>query len=56
MTGQEVSPTTLDILIPAVTWQQVLEAFDGATWQQVIDFYADMSWFDVIQEFASGGD
>lgn len=55
LVGQEVSATTLDILVPVVTWQSFLDAFPGATWADVIAFYAGKTWFDVIKEFSAGG-
>lgn len=45
LTGTEVSPTTLDILIPVTTWQDYIDAFP--TWQDMIDAYD--TWFDAMK-------
>lgn len=50
MTGQEVTPTTLDILVPLVTWQSVIDALEGATWTEAKALYPTDSWFDVIKD------
>lgn len=47
-TGQEVSTTTLDILVPLVTWQTYIDAFSDATWADVIAIYSG-TWLDAIE-------
>jgi len=46
-TGQEISPSTLDILVPIVTWQTYIDAFPGASWADVMAVYTG-TWLDAI--------
>lgn len=44
--ADEISRTDLDTILPAVTWQRYVDAFD--TWQDMIDVYT--TWLDAITD------
>lgn len=48
LTGEEISASTLDILVPVVTWQTYIDAFPGATWADVMAVYTG-TWLDAIK-------
>jgi hypothetical protein len=45
LSGDEIDATTLDILIPVVTWQDYIDAF--ATWADMEAAYS--TWFDAMK-------